>query len=217
MTNPTTATDRIRDAAMRLFAEHGARDISISDLAQAAGVARGTIYNNLPRPEALFDDVVADLACEMFARVSASMAGLDDPARRVATGLRMFLARAHAEPHWGRFILRFAASDDTLRRMMDDAPAQDIAAGIAAGRFAIDPDQTGAAVGLLTGACLVSIQAVLSGYQTWRDAGSNSAELALRAFGLSPAEARAIAREDLPALAPPSAMRAMAEPRETRS
>ena len=51
------AQRRIHDAAIRLFAEQGNHRVSVSDLAQAAGVARGTIYNNIETPEYLFEQV----------------------------------------------------------------------------------------------------------------------------------------------------------------
>ena len=47
LTQLSTAQRRIYKAAVRLFAEKGATQLNVSDLAQEAGVARGTIYNNV--------------------------------------------------------------------------------------------------------------------------------------------------------------------------
>lgn len=192
---------RIREAALRLFSERGAVELSISELADAAGVARGTIYNNIEQPEALFTQLAADLAREMVARVEASMQGLDDPAARVATGLRLFVRRAHEEPHWGRFMVRFAASDELLRNMMDEPPVRDIVRGMETDRFRIDAGKHAALVAILTGTTLSTMHAVIAGRQAWREGGANAAELLLRAAGLTPAEARRVANADLPALA----------------
>ena len=52
-----TATLRIQQAALRLFAENGGTSVAVSDLAKEAGLSRGTIYNNLDDPTALFDSV----------------------------------------------------------------------------------------------------------------------------------------------------------------
>jgi hypothetical protein len=41
---------------------------------------------------------------------------------------------------------------------------------------------------------------VLEGHQTWRDAGTSTAELLLRAMGIDPAEAHEICTADLPDL-----------------
>src|SRR6476659_3407004 len=113
------ARGKIHQAALRLSAERGAAAISISELADAAGIARGTIYNNIADPDALFSDVAAGLAGEMVIRTEATMAAIDDPAARLATGLRLFVRRAHEEPDWGRFIVRFTLTDGALQGMMD--------------------------------------------------------------------------------------------------
>jgi hypothetical protein len=42
---------------------------------------------------------------------------------------------------------------------------------------------------------------VLEGHQTWREAGSSTAELVLRAMGIEPTEAREISMTELPRLA----------------
>ncbi|WP_139042661.1 helix-turn-helix domain-containing protein, partial [Aequoribacter fuscus] len=53
MASPTSQK-RIHAAAIRLFAETGAQKISIRDLAEEAGVARGTIYAYLDQSPDLF-------------------------------------------------------------------------------------------------------------------------------------------------------------------
>src|SRR5262245_47243987 len=91
------ARNRIYQAAVRLFAENGRSDVNVSDLAEAAGIARGTIYNNIRDPENLFGEVSTLLSHEMLVRTEATMSGLVDPAERIATGLRLFVRRAHEE------------------------------------------------------------------------------------------------------------------------
>ncbi|WP_344837415.1 helix-turn-helix domain-containing protein [Actinocorallia longicatena] len=39
---------RILEAAARLFADHGAPDVTMDDIAKAAGVGRGTLYRRYP-------------------------------------------------------------------------------------------------------------------------------------------------------------------------
>ena len=43
---PITAQDRIQDVALRLFAEKGGTQITVSALAEAAGIARGTVQQH---------------------------------------------------------------------------------------------------------------------------------------------------------------------------
>ena len=53
----------------------------------------------------------------------ASFETIDDPAHRLACGIRFFVRRAHDEPHWGRFIVRFAVTRPTLLRLHALRPA----------------------------------------------------------------------------------------------
>ena len=198
--NMTTAQDRIHQAALRLFAERGVTQVTVSDLAEAAGVARGTVYNNMETVESLFEDVATRLTTEMEGRIAVSSAGTEDPAQRVADGIRFFVRRAHEDPSWGRFLIRFGASTPTLRGLLGGAPTVDLRLGSDTGRFQIRPDQLASAVAVMSGGVLASIGLVLEGHRTWRDAGSDAAELVLRGLGIAAYEAQALATGELPAL-----------------
>lgn len=200
---PSGARARIYQTALRLFAENGGSAIAVSDLADAAGIARGTVYNNIAEPENLFGEIVTGLSREMIVRTELTMEGLDDPATRMATGLRLFIRRAHEDHDWGRFLLRFALSHSLLHGMMREPPARDIARGVASGRFKLGADKVPALLSMLTGTTLAAMSAVIRGDQTWRDAGSNAAELLLRAAGLSAGEAHRLATGELAPLAMP--------------
>ena len=196
----TAAETRIHDAALRIFAEKGVTQLTVSELAEEAGVARGTVYNNLGSTDALFEEVAAGLADEMHRRVVSSFAEIDDPAHRLANGIRFFVRRAHEEPVWGRFIIRYAFSNDSLRAMWVGPPASDLRRGQEQKRYRIDPDQLQSALGMITGATLSAMLLVVEGHKTWRASGTDTAELVLRALGVAPREARKIANLELPPL-----------------
>lgn len=196
----STAPERIREAALRLFAEKGTSAVTVSELAEEAGIARGTVYNNIADPNALFEQVAADLSDEMHTRLSSILAGLDDPAERLATGIRWFIRRAHEEPHWGRFLVRFSFSNRSLQTMWNGPPIADLVLGLSKQRYDFAPEQLGSVVALIVGGTLASMFAMLSGYKTWQDAGSETAQLVLRSLGVSPSEARRIATKKLPPL-----------------
>ncbi len=191
---------KIHDAAIRLFAERGAQEISISELAGAAGVARGTIYNNIPEPETLFDEVASRVLHDMHLQIGERMTHLEDPAQRLANGIRMFIRHAHEDPWWGRFVVRFARNDDTMRKLMDEPPSLDISRGIQTGRFSVAAESLPSILSLVGGATLAAMQSVLFGRQTWREAGEQIAELILRALGLDPDEAHNISIIEPPSL-----------------
>lgn len=196
----SAAQRRINDAALRLFATKGSVDVGISELADAAGVARGTIYNNLESPEHLFQQVAAQLADEMDERVAASYVGIDDPAERISIGIRLYTQRAHEQPHWGRFLLNFAYTNESLRKIWRGPPMNDLMMGLKSGRFLFRQDQVLGCLGVIAGSTLSAIMGVTEGLRTWRDAGSDAAELSLRALGVNPVEAKDIANRNLPTL-----------------
>jgi AcrR family transcriptional regulator len=201
-----TSQQRLQDAAMRLFAERGVTEVTVRDLAEAAGVARGTVYNNFGKGaasiESLFEEVATRLTREMDSRIAAAFAQTPamEPARRVADGIRHFARRTHEEPLWGRFLLRFGASSPTVRSLLTGQVTRDVMMGIELGRFHLRPDQVDSAVAMASGSALAAMALVLEGQRTWRDAGSDIAALLLRAFGVSEQEARVLASSDLPSL-----------------
>ena len=195
---------RISTAALRLFAEKGSPEVSVSELAEAAGVARGTIYNNLDSPERLFETVAAQLADEMNDRVVATYQRVKDPAVRLAMGIRLYVRRAHEEPHWGRFLIQFGMNSASLRKMWAGSPLRDVMLGIERKRYAVTKEQAPTVLGVMAGSTLSAILMVIEGVKTWRDAGSETAELILRALGLKASEAREIAHAELPELSLPS-------------
>lgn len=196
----TPAQRRLHKAALQLFAERGVSQINVGELAQAAGVARGTVYNNLTDIDGLFTAVATQLNSEMSERIAVGVRELADPAHRLANGIRFFARRAHEEPHWGRFICRFALNSALLQDIWTGQPAKDLLEGLELGRFHFQREQLISVFALLAGAILGSIFLVLEGQKTWREAGSDAAEFFLVAIGVPRDEAKVLACHDLPAL-----------------
>jgi AcrR family transcriptional regulator len=196
----TIAQNQLHQAAMRLFAERGVTQTTVSHLAEAAGVARGTVYNNFKSVESLFEEVATQLTTEMSVRMAAIPNQSTDPARRLANGIRVFVRRAHEDPPWGRFLVRFGSTTPTLRGLLEGAPTNDLKLGIELGRFHLRADQLATAVAVMSGSVLAAIMLVLEGHRTWRDAGADTAELFLRALGVTADEARSLATSELPRL-----------------
>lgn len=193
---------RIHQAAIQLFAEKSVGEISVSELAQLAGVARGTVYNNLHSVDSLFEEIAGELSQEMNQRVVNSAAEGMDPVLRLANGIRFYVRRAHEEPQWGHFIVRYAASNNLLQELWNGQPVQDVLNGIAHSRYLLKTEQLPAAMALIGGAVLAATLLVLQGHMTWRDAGSDTAAFILRALGVDAEEAQRLASQDLPPLAP---------------
>lgn len=187
-------------AAMQLFAERGLTQISVTDLAQAAGVARGTVYNNLGDLTGLFDLVVTNLATELNPRLTVALAECHEPVRRLATWMRLLIRQAHEEPRLGRFVCRFGMSSTTLRVVWDGRPLDDLATGLSQRGHTLGPAQIASAANFISGAILGAIFTILDGHRTWVDAAAETVEWVLVGLGVSREEARNLAAGDLPPL-----------------
>jgi AcrR family transcriptional regulator len=198
VTNPLLT--RIHRAALQLFAQKGHPQITISELAEAAGIARGTVYNHVPSPERLFETVSAQLMEEMHARVSASFETVPDPAQRLANGIRYFIRRAHEEPLWGRFLTRFPFSHEALQGMWAGPTMRDVIEGMRRKQYTFDPEHLPSALAVVAGGVLASMFMVLEGHRTWRQAGVATAEVVLRGLGIDAEAAQRYANADLPPL-----------------
>lgn len=200
MPSLTTGQRRLYAAALQLFAERGVTQINVSELAQAAGVARGTVYNNLSDLDGLFSQVAAQLSSDMSEKIAGAVREIEDPALRLSNGIRLFAKQAHEEPHWGRFLCRFALSNALLQDIWTGQPVKDLHEGLDKGRFHFEREQTASVVAMLAGTVIGAVFLMLEGHKAWREAGSDAAEFFLSAIGIPRAEARAIACRDLPVL-----------------
>lgn len=196
---PTThAQRRIHDAAIKLFAQQNAQQISMSELASAAGVSRGTVYNHIDSTSSLFEQIASNLAIEMNQRISASTHTHQDPALSLAYGIRLYIQRSSTEPDWGLFVATHGVNKTVLGQLWAGEPAKHLRAGLQEGRFSIEPGQMMSTLALLGSAVIAGIHLSLAGMRTWSDAGSDVSELLLRALGLDANEARLLARAPMP-------------------
>lgn len=196
--NPRKA--RIYKAAMQLFSEHGDPEANVSELASIAGVARGTIYNNIGDLGTLFADVSGHVTAEMGTRLALALDRVAEPERRLAMAIRVFIRRSHEEPYWGKFMMRYALSNPSFEALLIGLPLHDVVHGLEAGRYTFRPEQLASVLAMVGGTVLSAMRMVQEGHKTWRDAGTDAAELVLRAMGLPAAEAQTIAAAELPVL-----------------
>lgn len=162
----TAAQRRLQRAALQLFAERDVTRVNVSELAEMAGMARGTVYNNLSDLDGLFTEVAAQLGAEMTERIAASVTQLQDPAQRLANGIGHFTKRAHEDPHWGRFICRFAMTTESLQQIWAGQPLKDLQEGLAKKRFLFEQEQLVSVVYLIVGTVLGAMSLVLEGRKT---------------------------------------------------
>lgn len=195
----SSAQKRIHQAALKIFAEKGSSHITISELAEASGVARGTIYNNDINPDTLLEDIAAQLTQEMNARVLKTLGSEPNSAIRISKGIRMYIRRAYEEPEWGRFICKFAFSSKSLMGLWvgEQSLLPDLQAGLEQKQYLFREEQLSAVLALISGSVLSSIFLTIEGYKSWREIGTEASELILIALGLNNVKATDIANVEL--------------------
>ncbi|SEM26715.1 transcriptional regulator, TetR family [Nonomuraea pusilla] len=118
----------ISDVATRLFLERGYDNVTIADVASAAGVARMTVTNHFPLKEDLVLDLQEELVNGMARAVSRRAPGesaLDAVRRDYGERLsRRDPAIPDADAGWQRMVLGTPVLRARLRQLFDQAEAE---------------------------------------------------------------------------------------------
>ncbi|MER5756953.1 TetR/AcrR family transcriptional regulator [Streptomyces sp. NPDC002088] len=185
-------------AARQILAESGGTSASIHAIAEHADVGLGSFYNHFRGKPDLFDAAVADALEEYAQAVDQRLHGVDDPAERLAGGVRLAARMAESYPEIMQILChsqlgRICAGDGLAPRAK-----RDVEQGMAAGRFTVvDPV---IALTVLNGSLLALLELWCNQPGTDSDqAAGTMAEMILQMLGLSPDEARDLARRPLPA------------------
>jgi AcrR family transcriptional regulator len=93
---PPGTRGRILESALGLFAEWGYHGTSIRSIGAAAGINSATLYSHFPSKEDVLRELVLIGHTALYDRLAASIAGLTDPAARLAALVRAQVL-AHAD------------------------------------------------------------------------------------------------------------------------
>jgi AcrR family transcriptional regulator len=184
------------DAARRIVARRGSIEaVPIEEIAEEAGVATGSFYNHFASKDELFEAAVSEAAEQHAARLEERIAGLDDVAEAIATGIRLTVRMVREDPIWGALAVRTGVYLGELWPALKDHLERDVRRGIESKRFrGRDVEITvGVIAGATSGVMLGTLEGVLA-----EDAESQLAELMLQLLGLPPGEAHEIAGRPLP-------------------
>jgi AcrR family transcriptional regulator len=83
--------ERLLTAATAAFAEHGADDVSLEEIARRAGVGIGTLYRHFPARQALLEAVYKDQVDGLDA-LAAKLLTAESPGAALGEWLRAFVA-----------------------------------------------------------------------------------------------------------------------------
>jgi AcrR family transcriptional regulator len=182
-------------AATQLLARDDFRALTIDDFIHAAAISRATFYNHFQTREELIEALVDHIRTQLSSAIETIYFGIGDPVRRIAAGVRLFIRMAHADPSWGRLILRVDSADKILRHNLRQYPLADIKAGMDSGKLKLTNAEAGC--DLVLGASLSAMTAAVLGEMT-ADYGEEVCFLILRGLGVNEDEAARAASAPLP-------------------
>lgn len=192
---------RLLSTAVRIGAEKGPAAITIDDIVVGAEVSRGSFYKYFPSTDALLREVAKEVTNELIQMAEPVVVGLDDPAERVASGIRLVSRTAIDHPAVAAFLVRLGWPDVRGPDVMMDFVRRDLTVGIRRRRFARMP--IGLALNIVAGAVLGATQCMLhAGCEP--DFAEQTTAAAMRALGIAPDEAKSLSTRRLRAVERPA-------------
>lgn len=185
--------NRILGAALPVFAEKGPDAPVVDDFVRAAGIARGTFYNHFQSVPELLEATSVWTTEAAVEEIERALEGIESPALRVGTGIRLFLARAESDPVWCRFVARVWK----LGRLA--APRRDLREGLRRGEFRFGDLE--AALDVLLGALRQALIRIAGG-RVPRGHRDDVVEMSLRALGTPAGRIAQVLGAELRPLAP---------------
>jgi AcrR family transcriptional regulator len=186
------------ETAVRLFARGDGQELSLTRLAEEAGLSHGTVYNYFRTREEMLEAVGLDLAEQFSLEILAFSTGLVSGAERLAVGVRSFVRKAQEDSAWGSALVRVVRYDDGLRSALAGYVRADLRAGAEQGDFRYPSEEL--AIAMVVAGTTMAVAALLEGYPVEHH-DSAVAEMILLALGLPATKARTIAHLPMPSRA----------------
>jgi AcrR family transcriptional regulator len=187
---------RLFASALQLVAEHGPANVSIDDVIRAAEVSRGTFYKYFDAPDALFGQLAVEVTNEIIRMAEPAVQEIEDPAERVATGMRLVIDMAMAIRPVAGFIVRLGWPEVRVGPVLLKFVQRDLEEGMRLRKFAEMPMRL--ALNIVSLTVLGTVHAMLAP-RPGRDFAAQAVMSALRALGVDARKARRIATKAVPA------------------
>lgn len=185
---------RLLSSALELVAAQGPAATSIDDVIAAAEVSRGTFYKYFLSPQALVQELAYEVAKDLVCLADPVVRERDDPAERVACGIRLVARLALHHPAAAGFLVQLGWPDTQGPNVLLDFVRRDLAEGIKRGRFREMPMPL--ALNMVSGAVIGAIHCMLKP-ACEPDFAEMTAAAALRALGVPGKSADALAYKRL--------------------
>ena len=188
-------------AAIRVFSARGYADATMQEIATAASMTTGTVYNHFKTKEEVASAVALLLAHTLCRRITDSQQGVAEGAQRMAIGIRRYIWLAEQSPEWARMMLDVSAAAPEMLLELRDYVLADLRLGMKQKAFRVPSEM--AAMDLINGTVQQAMRTVALGGAP----GSHGREVAsgvLRGLGMEWAEAKRTAQRALPPFPPMS-------------
>jgi AcrR family transcriptional regulator len=182
-------------AAIAAFTRHGVAETTMQQIALAAEVTTGTVYNHFRTKAEIVRAVAVSIAETIRERSAPARAVLDTGAEQIAAGCRRYLGLAQSSPTWALLILEVASLDPTFRRTITGFVSTELRRGVRRKEFTVVSEA--AALDLIIGATMEGMRRIALGQAHKRHAADVTASV-LRGLGVTTARAHRIATRPLP-------------------
>jgi TetR/AcrR family transcriptional regulator, ethionamide resistance regulator len=185
---------KLLSSTLQLVAAQGPSSTSIDDVIAAAGVSRGTFYKYFPSPQALVQALALRVAKDLICLADPVVRERDDPAERVACGIRVVCRLALHHRAAAGFLGQMGWPDTQEPNLLLGFVRRDIEDGMRRGRFRAMPMSL--ALNMVAGATLGAIHCMLKP-DCEPDFAEMTAAAALRALGVDSETADALSYKPL--------------------
>lgn len=179
------------EAANALFAGRAVESVTVDDVVQEAGVAKGTFYTHFDSLEALTAAVAEELVQSFDELLQPGRASIAEPALRIAFGCRAFIDKALSDSRWAAVAARMAAANPQSGEILRRHLLEDLQ------HLSEDPPSAQLKLEIVVGIMLHMLRVLGEGRLSSFDPDAIVSTI-LRAIGLSPQQARSVLKR-LPA------------------
>lgn len=184
-------------AAIRVFSVRGVMNATVHEIAAAAEMTVGTIYNHFHSKDEVVQGVALWIAETLCRRIAESYAHIRDGAQRMAIGNRRYIWLASQSPAWALLLLDVAAAAPHLLEKISADALADLRLGVRQKAFRIASEA--AAMDLISGTISQAMRSVAHGQAPPRHDSAVAATV-LRGLGMPFELAQQVARRPLPDL-----------------
>lgn len=187
---------RLQESALQIIAAEGAAGLSVDRLIQHAGVSRGTFYKYYDAPVALVRELALGISNELIEHAEPLVQQVEDPAARIALGLRSLMHTCSVVPVLGHFLVHLGWHDMNQQHLMFDYVSRDLLEAQRLGRLqAMSPEL---ALGLVAASAIAGIQVMMRASSNTRDMPEQTAAAILRALGMPAGQAELVVSQPMP-------------------